>query len=350
MKPNRLCTPHDRFFKESMEHVDIAQGVSQLLLPELLTVKIDYSTLRIEKDSWINSLLIQHSADVLYRAQTEVSGQHLLLLFEHKSFIDNTIGLQNYRNTSEIIEEEQLQSRSSTLKLPPVIPIVIYHGNVPWNVDNSIRTMFEIIEGTEQYIPQQGSVVIDLTILPDESIIGIAEVRAFILTLKYSRSPLLLEKLPQIISFFNGTGAVRLQYLEVIIRYLKYTVSKEDLAEFSKIVERELELGDEEMKKSSNIWAELGYIAGEEDGFKKGEDIGFKKGERKGTDIGFKDGEKKGEDIGFEKGIKFEQQIEEEKKRDTILKMLRKGISVEDISEFSGLTVKKISMLKKKLE
>ena len=32
------------------------------------------------------------------------------------------------------------------------------------------------------------------------------------------------------------------------------------------------------MKKSSNIWAELGYVAGLKDGFKKGEDIGFKKG------------------------------------------------------------------------
>lgn len=119
-----------------MEHIDIAQGLSRLLLSERISFKIDYNSLRIEKDSWINTMLIHHAADVLYRAETDVTGQHLFLLFEHKSYVDNTVELQNYQNTSEIIEEEQLQNKSSAIKIPPIIPIVIYHGSVPWSGDN----------------------------------------------------------------------------------------------------------------------------------------------------------------------------------------------------------------------
>ncbi len=57
MKPEKLTYPHDRFFKESMEHIDIGQGLSKLLLPERISFKLDYSSLRIEKDSWINTML-----------------------------------------------------------------------------------------------------------------------------------------------------------------------------------------------------------------------------------------------------------------------------------------------------
>ena len=116
------------------------------------------------------------------------------------------------------------------------------------------------------------------------------------------------------------------------------------------------------MRKFSSIWAELGYVAGLEDGkdigIKKGEDIGLKKGEdiglKKGEDIGLK----KGEDIGFKKRIKYEKQLKEENEKkaiksaleNTALKMLKKGISIEEISDFTGLSIEDVQVLKKKVE
>lgn len=322
MEPNELFFIHDHFFKGSMQLIEVAQGMSRLLLPGRISVKIDYSTLQIVKDSWINVKLNLHSTDILYRAEAGPAGLHLLLLFEHKSNIDNLVSLQNYRNTSYVIEEEQSQSKSSKLKLPPVIPIVIYHGKTPWNVDNSITSMFEYIESTELFIPQQRSVVIDLGVIPDEEVLGIAEVKAFIMALKYSRSQLLFEKLPRIVGFFNGVGDVRLQYLEFVIRYLERFVPKMIYGEFSKIVDRELGLGDEAMKRFSTIWEKLGYVAGKDDGLKEGKDT----------------------------GIKYEQQIEMENHRTSAVKMIKKGISIEDIIEFTGLSIDEITLLKKKIE
>lgn len=40
------------------------------------------------------------------------------------------VPLQNYRNTSYVIEVVQSQSKSSTPKLPPVILIVVYHATL----------------------------------------------------------------------------------------------------------------------------------------------------------------------------------------------------------------------------
>jgi len=62
-------------------------------------------------------------------------------------------------------------------------------------------------------------------------------------------------------------------------------------------------------------------------GLKKGEAIGIKKGETIGL--------KKGETIGLEKG-----------KTEIALKMLKKGVSIEDICDFTGLSKEQIEKLK----
>jgi hypothetical protein len=100
-------------------------------------------------------------------------------------------------------------------------------------------------------------------------------VRAFIMALKYSRSPLILEKLPQIVGLFNGAGEVRLQYLDFVIRYLEYFVPKEMHNGFSRIIHRGDELGDDAMKKKSILW-ELGF----DNGLEEGEDKVSKKAKK----------------------------------------------------------------------
>jgi predicted transposase YdaD len=358
MKSEKQPTLHDHFFKESMEHIVIAQGFAELLLPLRLTFDIDYNSLQIEKDSWINALLKLHCADILYRAKTKDTRKNILLLFEHKSSIDKSVAYQNYHNTSEVLEEELMQKKTSKKKLPPVIPVIIYHGEKHWNADNSLIQMFEVIKGAEKFIPQQKNIVIDLGIIPDKKIKGISEVRAFVLALKYSRSPLLFEKIPEIVKTFSGVGAERQRYLDVVMTYLKYATPESKRAEFSKIAKRELELGDENMKKFSSIWEELGYDAGKDDGLKEGKRIGLKKGEdiglKKGEDIGLK----KGEDIGFKKGVDYQKQLLDKIKKDLIksnqeriaLKMLRNGIGVEKICDFTGLSIEEVFELKKKLK
>ena len=130
-----------------------------------------------------------------------------------------------------------------------------------------------------------------------------SEVRAFILALKYSRSPLLFEKIPEIIHLFDGVGAQRLEYLEVLITYLSYVSEESDRGELSNIVKKELELGDDIMKKNSSIWAELGYWAGLEDG----EGIGLKKGEV----------------VVFKKGIAHEKQLEKANEKKQLTETLK---------------------------
>jgi len=312
---------HDHFFKESMERVQIAQGFARLILSEKIPLKIDYSSLTIEKETWINSMLMQHAADVLYRAEIEDTKDQLFLLFEHKSYVDKTAVFQNFRNTSEIIEEEQ--KVSSPKKIPPIFPIIVYHGSTPWQLDNSITSLFELIEGAEDFIPKQRNIIVDLSIYPDEEIRSIAEVKAFILSLKYSRSQLLLDKLSLITGAFNDCSVSGVQYFQVVMEYLYNAQPQKNRAEFSKQVERLIREGGQNMKKFSSIWEELGYVAGETDQKKRDEELIEKKNEI----------------------INRKDEVIEK----TVQSLFEQGFSIEKICEITGLSIKEIVKIKNRI-
>jgi predicted transposase/invertase (TIGR01784 family) len=89
------------------------------------------------------------------------------------------------------------------------------------------------------------------------------------------------------------------------------------------------------LKKHEAKGREEGRVEGEQIGIAKGEQIGIAKGEQIGI--------AKGEQIGLEKGGR-------EEKRRIAHKMRLKGINIEDISEFTGLSAEEIESVMKTSE
>lgn len=51
----QLPKKHDALFKKSLENTPIAQDFFKAHLPKNIQEKIDFSTLRVEKDSFLNA-------------------------------------------------------------------------------------------------------------------------------------------------------------------------------------------------------------------------------------------------------------------------------------------------------
>ncbi len=60
---------HDLFFRESLEHRDIAIGAAICTLPEKISAQIDFDSIEMVNDVWVDSALSIHYADILYRAR-----------------------------------------------------------------------------------------------------------------------------------------------------------------------------------------------------------------------------------------------------------------------------------------
>jgi predicted transposase YdaD len=120
-------------------------------------------------------------------------------------------------------------------------------------------------------------------------------------------------------------------------------------SEITVATEKGIAIGEEKGKAE-------GIAIGKQEGKAEGIAIGEEKGKAEGIAIGKEEGKAEGIAIGEEKGKAEGIAIGEEKgkaegiaigKQESAIKMLKKSISLEDISEITGLSIKEIKSLKK---
>jgi predicted transposase YdaD len=104
MDKEYLTNPHDKFFKESFGRKEIVKSFIVEYLPAQLHQQMDFATLEILKDSYIDKELSAHFSDILYKIKIGGAGSYLYLLFEHKSYADPRVGFQLLRNMVKIWE------------------------------------------------------------------------------------------------------------------------------------------------------------------------------------------------------------------------------------------------------
>lgn len=142
----RIPNPHDKFFKESFSRLEVAKSFIEEVFPKDMRDKMNLNTLQLSNASYIDDMLKEHFADLVY--ETEYSGVKatVTLLFEHKSYQQNFPEWQLIRYMSNIWGEEQKQltdeEKEKNEKNPSVvIPIIIHHGKTAWK-KTSMRAYF----------------------------------------------------------------------------------------------------------------------------------------------------------------------------------------------------------------
>lgn len=267
MENEYLSNPHDKFFKESFSHKEVVESFIREYLPETIYKQVDFGSLEILKDSFIDIELSEHFSDILYRIKIAGKFSYLYLLFEHKSYMDPMIGFQLLRNMVKILEQ-YLKQHKRVKKLPVIVPIVIYHGNEKWSIANSLMPLFEQIEGTKQYIPDFKSEVFDISHIPDDMIKGEIVLRVQFLIQKYINSPQLFDKLSDIFMLLVSLADNRrkTEYFETLLRYLTSTINYEKKPDLKDELVKVIEKGDLFMTTIAEKWVQEGEAKGEAKG------------------------------------------------------------------------------------
>ena len=100
------------------------------------------------------------------------------------------------------IWELYLKQNKEAKYLPVIIPLVIYHGKPKWSLSERFISLFEEPADFEQYIPDFGFNLYDISHMPDEEIQGTPLLKIFLTTFKYIYSPELRDKLWDIFKLF----------------------------------------------------------------------------------------------------------------------------------------------------
>ena len=182
-----VAQTHDGFCRLLTESTRRLGIIVRERLPAPWTERLADAPVRIVDGNFVSRGLRASRSDRLCEVALEGDGpRSLVLLIEHKSANDPGTPLQIMGYLHDIWSRHAAQEGNSPRSLPPVVPIVIYHGREPWTVPLSVSEAVEMPPGMEPGEPWLVYVLFNLADIAYEDLSEDAEVRAGCGLLKYA--------------------------------------------------------------------------------------------------------------------------------------------------------------------
>ena len=133
LKNSQINTPHDKLFKKSMQVPNVAREFLMMHLPCDIKNKIDYNTLEILPDTFIDETLRRSQVDALFKVQYDSQDLLVYILVEQQSKPDHTMPTRRLSYKSDIWASYMETNKNDAQKtLPPIIDLHFYTGSEPY--------------------------------------------------------------------------------------------------------------------------------------------------------------------------------------------------------------------------
>ncbi|AAN47906.1 Rpn family recombination-promoting nuclease/putative transposase [Leptospira interrogans] len=131
--------PHDRLIRETFQDKkEAAIFFKNTLSPEVVKL-LDLEKLELSESSFISEELKQEQTDLLFQIPLKSGNKtNVYLLFEHKSYLDNSIYIQLLGYLTEIYRNQHRNGEPISV----VIPFVFYHGEKEWKLGSRLLDQF----------------------------------------------------------------------------------------------------------------------------------------------------------------------------------------------------------------
>lgn len=209
-------TPHDALFKQFLTHPETARDFLDVHLPPALHQACDLNTLRLESSSFIEEDLRAYYSDVLYSLKAGQSDGYIYALIEHQSSPDRHMGFRLMRYA---IAAMQRHLDADNDKLPLVIPILFYHGQVtPYPYPMNWLQEFSEPELARQLYSNDFPLV-DVTVISDDEMMTHRRMAILELLQKHVRQRDLAELLEQLVTLLLA-GYTNNEQLTSLMNYM----------------------------------------------------------------------------------------------------------------------------------
>ena len=216
-----IGTPHDRYFRETFGRVEIACDFLRHHLPAALLDAVDLGTLEVSPDTHVAEDLREDCSDLVYRVAFGESELHVYLLFEHKSRPEHWTLLQLLRYVvaaGELYRKQYPHARH----LPPVYPLVLYHGERQWRAPLTFHELVAPLpEALKPFVPQFGYALHDISERTNAEVKGAVLTRLVQLALRYVFAEQPVERLRELLALIaqieDQSEATRILY--TLLRY-----------------------------------------------------------------------------------------------------------------------------------
>ncbi len=139
-------SPHDALFRSALADPSRADTFVRESLPKEVAAELAETPVQVVDGTFIEPALREIRSDMLFKARLRLGGDaYLFVLIEHKSVPDPDIHLQLLGYMLEIWRRHVGSAKGRALRLPPIVPVVVYNGSREWRIPLSLR---DCIAGT----------------------------------------------------------------------------------------------------------------------------------------------------------------------------------------------------------
>jgi len=254
--PNKLSI-HDRLTRSLMSNPKVAEEFFKENLPEKIKNAVDFSSLNLRKESFVDDKLRLQTADLLYSVKFNNEPGFLYILFEHSSSSQDLLPFRMIKYMLAIMEDHM--KAMGTRTLPLVYPIILYNGKKPYA--HSLD-LFDLFHKDERDLARETLMspcrLIDLTKVSDEELLKFLWFGTMALAMKHVHdpdiAPFFQQTLIHLLKELEKQGEA--EYIYTIITYIAEGGKMENRTDITKAI-KELKSLDEEkiMGTLAEYWA-----------------------------------------------------------------------------------------------
>ncbi|MBF0294001.1 MAG: Rpn family recombination-promoting nuclease/putative transposase [Magnetococcales bacterium] len=186
-----ISQPHDRLIKALLSQPETTDQFFREHLPAEIVEQLTADLPELVEGSFVPDALSLFISDKLFRVKTAQGAPAFIhVLTEHKSYPDRKVSWQIARGIMACTEQFIREMGKNWESLPAVIPVLIYHGNSPWNHPNNLISLVDANSAIHPWLLNVQYILVDLSATADPLLSRHARLRAGFLALKYgTRSP-----------------------------------------------------------------------------------------------------------------------------------------------------------------
>ncbi|OSM05936.1 Rpn family recombination-promoting nuclease/putative transposase [Magnetofaba australis] len=179
-----VAQPHDRFLKALLSDPSKAGTLIKERLPKGVAELLSPDSPELVDGTFVDGEFREHLTDRLFRVKT-LGGQaaYIYTLVEHKSYPDEWIAFQLLRYMVRIWEQFAKQGHK---RLPPIVPLVVYHGGRAWGAAARFSELLEAEESLLLHLLDFSYGVADLGRIEDDALSQDARLRSALMAMKYA--------------------------------------------------------------------------------------------------------------------------------------------------------------------
>jgi len=285
MKPGQ---PHDALFRAAFGVPRHAVSWFAASLPAEIVRHLDLSVAERCEDHFVDETLRAVETDLLYRVLLSGREAFLYVLLEHQSRVEP---LMPFRVLRYVVRfwEGWLRRHEGATSLPPVIPLVLYHGRGRWTAATELTELIDappgLLDALRPHLPAFSFRLEDLGEQDDETLRALettAFVRLVLLLLKHAREADASRLVRTLVGLFSAASKGPLGFQDVLaaLHYLAGVnegVCEDDI----RWLAGELQDDQEEVIVTlADKWREEGRAKGREEGLEEGLEEGRVVGRR----------------------------------------------------------------------